>query len=61
MANQYNIIVTDHEVKRIVKMLEKHLVTVRTSKFDAVNSIIKVICFESQTPLIKNELKEMGI
>ena len=61
MANQYNVIVTDHEVKRIVKMLEKYPVSVRTSKFDTLNSIIKVNCFESQIPLIKRELEEMGI
>ena len=61
MANQYNVIVTDHEVKRIVKMLEKYPVSVRTSKFDTLNSIIKVNCFESQIPLIKRELEEIGI
>ena len=61
MANQYNIIVTDHEVKRIVKMLEKYPVSVRTSKFDTLNSVIKVNCFESQIPLIKRELEEIGI
>lgn len=61
MTNQYSIIVTDHEIKRIVKMLEKHPVSVRTSKFDTLNSIIKVNCFESQIPLIKRELEEIGI
>ena len=61
MTNQYNIIVTDHEIKRIVKMLEKYPVSVRTSKFDTLNSIIKVNCFESQIPLIKGELEEIGI
>lgn len=61
MTNQYSIIVTDHEIKRIVKMLEKYPVLVRTSKFDTLNSIIKVNCFESQIPLIKRELEEIGI
>lgn len=61
MANQFSIVVTHHDVKRIVKMLEKYPVTVRTSMFDTMNSIIKVICFESQIPLIKNELKEIGV
>lgn len=61
MTNQYNIVVTDHEIKRIVKMLEKYPVTVRTAKFDTLNSIIKVNCFESQIPLIKRELEEIGI
>lgn len=61
MTNQYSIIVTDDEIKRIVKMLEKYPVSVRTSKFDTLNSIIKVNCFESQIPIIKRELEEIGI
>lgn len=61
MTNQYNIVAADHEIKRIVKMLEKYPVTVRTSRFDTLNSIIKVNCFESQIPLIKRELEEIGI